>query len=166
MGRHDAIITIRAFEPEDLPAYQRIHAHPAVVLQTMQPPHVALSELQGTIANMPNERNLVAEFERAIAGFGALMLFSGRRAHAATLGLAVDPDHYGKGVETALLGALLDLGERWYGVRRFETRVYTDDTPAIALYTSFGFEIEATHRQFAQRDGAFADAHTMARLVT
>jgi putative acetyltransferase len=42
--------------------------------------------------------------------------------------------------------------------------VYVDNAPAIALYKRNGFEIEGTHREFAFRGGAFADAHAMARI--
>ena len=166
MSSQVAGISIRAMEPEDLPAYNRIHNHPDVVLEIMQPPYVALSERLERIRNTPNVRNLVAVLDGATVGFGDLTLFSGRRSHAASFGLAVDPTHSGKGVGSALLTALLDLGERWYGIRRFEIKVYADNERAIALLERFGFEIEATHRRFAQRDGVYADAYTMARLVS
>ena len=34
----------------------------------------------------------------------------------------------------------------------------------MKLYRKFGFEIEGTHRKYAFRDGAYVDAHTMARV--
>lgn len=161
-----ANITIRAMEPEDLPAFSRVFSHPDVVPQIIWPPYLALSELPERVRNTPDLRNLVAEIDGEVVGFGDLNLFGGRRAHAASFGIAVDPAHFGKGVGSALVREILNLGERWYGIRRFEIKVYADNERAIALYRRFGFEIEATHRQFAQRDGVFADAYTMARLMT
>jgi putative acetyltransferase len=43
--------------------------------------------------------------------------------------------------------------------------VYTDNEPAIARYKKFGFSVEGTLRQYAFRDGQFADVHVMARLA-
>lgn len=49
-------------------------------------------------------------------------------------------------------------------LRRVELTVYTDNEPAIALYRKFGFVEEGTLRDYAFRDGEFADALSMARL--
>jgi putative acetyltransferase len=34
----------------------------------------------------------------------------------------------------------------------------------IALYEKCGFEMEGTHRRYAFREGAYADAYSMARI--
>ena len=39
-----------------------------------------------------------------------------------------------------------------------------ENPPAMRLYKKLGFEIEGTHRKYAFRDGAYVDAHTMARV--
>jgi putative acetyltransferase len=70
------------------------------------------------------------------------------------------------GVGSALLAALIDTGERWLGLNRLQVSVFTDNHRAIALYRRFGFEVEVPHRASAFRDGALADAHTMARIAT
>jgi len=69
-------------------------------------------------------------------------------------------------VGTALLAAAIDIADNWMGYRRLELTVYTDNAAAIALYRKFGFEIEGTHRGYAFRNGAYVDAHTMARLLS
>lgn len=166
MTDQEVEIVIRAMEPDDWPDYLRILNAPEVISQTSLPPFAAVSERGDRPTNTQSERNLVAEIDSAIVGFGTLILYRDRRAHAASLALAVDPDHHGAGVGSTILQALLDLGERWYGIRRFELTVYTDNQRAVALYERFGFEIEATHRQFALRDGEYADAYAMARLVS
>ena len=48
-----------------------------------------------------------------------------------------------------------DYADRWAGVLRLELTVFVDNTPAIALYRKFGFEIEGTNRAFALRDGTY-----------
>jgi putative acetyltransferase len=92
-----------------------------------------------------------------------LRRFNGRRVHVGEIGLGVHDDHVRTGVGSAMLSALIDTGERWLGLTRLELSVYTDNEPALALYRKIGFVIEGTHQAYAFRDGAFADAHCMAR---
>jgi putative acetyltransferase len=70
----------------------------------------------------------------------------------------------GKGVGRALVGTMVDFADRWLPVTRLELTVFTDNERAIALYRSFGFEVEGTHRDYALRDGRHADVLAMARL--
>jgi putative acetyltransferase len=87
-----------------------------------------------------------------------------RQRHAAMLGISVARDAQRQGVGTALMQALCDFADRWMQVLRIQLEVYTDNAAAIALYRNFGFEIEATLRGFALRDGAYVDSYSMARL--
>ncbi len=41
--------------------------------------------------------------------------------------------------------------------------MYRNDA-GIPLYEKFGFEMERTHRRYALREGAYADAYSMARI--
>ena len=108
--------------------------------------------------------SLVAVLDDRIVGSAALDRHQGRRGHAATLGMGVHDDWVGRGIGTALMGALVDTADRWLGLRRLELTAYTDNHPALALYRRFGFVIEGTHRAFALRAGRYVDAHAMARL--
>jgi putative acetyltransferase len=78
--------------------------------------------------------------------------------------MAVRDDRQGKGVGTKLLEAALDLADNWLGLTRLDLRVFADNSPAIALYRKFGFEVGGTHKRFALRGGEYADADVMARL--
>ena len=113
----------------------------------------------------PDTIAIVACRGEVIVGAADLRRFSGRRMHAGEIGLGVHDDHVRTGVGSALLSALIDAGERWLGLTRLELAVYTDNQPALALYQKFGFVIEGTHQAYAFRDGAFADAHCMARVM-
>ena len=73
-------------------------------------------------------------------------------------------DWQGKGVDTALMEACLDLADNWLGLTRLDLRVYVDNATVISLYERFGFEIEGTHKRFAFRKGEYVDAYVMARL--
>ena len=88
-----------------------------------------------------------------------------RRRHAATFGMGVKGSARRLGVGSALVGAAVNLCEKWINVTRIELEVYTDNAAAIALYSKHGFIIEGTCRHYAFRDGQFVDAHIMARLL-
>lgn len=157
-------ITIRAFEESDIGSLHRVYSHQEVVRETLDAPFATLDERSKRFTSTENSRILVAELDGEPAGFGDLTRYARRRAHAARIGLAVDPSLFGRGVGSALMEALIDLGERWYGIKRFELMVFADNTRAIDLYRRFGFEVEATHRRFALRDGEHADTYSMSRL--
>ncbi len=78
--------------------------------------------------------------------------------------MMVRDDWQGKGVGTALMQAAIDLADKWLNLTRLELDVYTDNEPAIKLYTKFGFTIEGTNVNYAFRDGQFVDVYLMARL--
>ena len=59
---------------------------------------------------------------------------------------------------------VLAQADNWLNILRIELTVYTDNVAALRLYQKFGFVIEGTHRAYALRDGAYVDAHAMARL--
>ena len=78
--------------------------------------------------------------------------------------MGVHDDHAGRGIGTALMGALVEAADRWYAVRRLELGVFTDNLRAIALYRRFGFEEEGVARGDAFRDGRYVDVLRMARV--
>ena len=53
----------------------------------------------------------------------------------------------------------LDPGCGEFFLTRLGLEVYTDNEPAIRLYTKFGFEIEGTLRRSAFRNGQFVDSY-------
>ena len=159
-------ITIRRAEPADYEAVQAIYAAPKAQAGTLQLPFPSLDlwrqRLQVVDAN--------AHVLLACAGddvVGQLGVYAGtqpRRRHVGDIGMGVRDDWQGRGVGTALLGAAIDLADRWLQLRRLELQVYADNTTGIALYARHGFIEEGRHRDFAFRDGAFVDALSMARL--
>ena len=63
---------------------------------------------------------------------------------------------------------LLSDAQEWaiaQGVHRLQLRVMTHNAPAIALYRSFGFEIEGTLRDHLKIKDRFVDQHVMAKLL-
>lgn len=85
-------------------------------------------------------------------------------ADRAGIGIQVDQNYQDMGVGSALLAAAVDLADNWLNLHRLELEVFIDNERAIALYRKFGFQIEATQRREAFRNGAYADTYWMGRL--
>jgi putative acetyltransferase len=157
-------VLVRELRPDDIPAINAIHNQRAVAASTLQIPVLTEAERAERWKPGPDLRMIVAEADGQVVGLAGLTLHTRRRAHVGAIGMGVDERVHGRGVGTALLAALLDLADNWYNLRRLELEVYTDNQAGIRLYQRSGFTIEGTHRAYAYRDGAFADAYTMARL--
>lgn len=99
-----------------------------------------------------------------IAGEAGLHRGELDRAHVAGLGIHVATVYQGMGIGTALMRGLLDLADNWLNLHRVELEVFSDNERGVALYKKMGFEIEATMRRYAYRDGAYTDAFKMGRL--
>jgi putative acetyltransferase len=161
-------IIIRAMREADLPALIRLRNMPGVRWGTLATPFQSVQQggtWHSSAMNASENVFLVACAGEELAGTASLFRARPvRRAHTATLGIMVADGWQGKGVGTALFAALTDLADNWLNLHRLELAVYTDNIPALALYKKFGFEIEATERMDAFREGRFADSHLMARL--
>ena len=158
---------IRRIEPTDFEAVHQIFAGPRVVWGSLQLPYPSLENWRKRLAEPPEGFfGLVACVETEVVGhLGVETLpHKVRRRHAGQLGMAVRDDWQGKGIGTALMQAAVDLADKWLNLRRLELEVFTDNEPAIRLYTKFGFQIEGTLAGFAFREGQFVDVYTMARL--
>jgi putative acetyltransferase len=161
-------ITVRRTEPDDFEALQRVFGDPRVIAGTLQLPLPSAEMWRQRLWEREEGLfSLVACVEDEVVGEISLHATPTRwrMRHVASIGMAVRDDWQGKGVGTALMQAVLDLADNWLNLSRIELRVYTDNTPAIALYEKFGFEIEGTHRRMAFRNGEYVDGYSMARIV-
>ncbi len=163
-------ITVRRTSVNDAAAIARLMADPAVYAGLMQLPYPDedgwRAKLTESLAPGKTDLLLSAELDGKVVGSCGLHPASPalRRRHALMLGISVLPEAQGRGVGSALMAAMCDYADRWAGALRLELTVYVDNTPAVALYRKFGFEIEGTLKGYAMRDGAYADVYTMARF--
>jgi putative acetyltransferase len=160
-------ITIRAAEPSDYEAIRETMMQPKAQAGTLQVPLTSLEVFKKRAAELqPTDHILVAEIDGRVVGNCGLIGYGRhvRRKHAVSLGISVHDEFAGMGVGSALMKAALDLADNWLDYTRIELEVFTDNAEAIALYKKFGFEIEGTHRQYAFRNGVFADVYSMARV--
>ena len=159
-------IAIRAQEPADAEAINRILMQPGVLPTTLQTPYTPLAVRREQAAtHPPGLHRLVAELDGTLVGAASLMAFQRpRRTHAGEIGLAVDEAYQGRGVGTALLRELLMLADRWLGLRRVELSVAAGNAHAIRLYERHGFVVEGRLRGYCLTDGAYTDVLVMGRL--
>jgi len=159
-------VLVRAVELEDMPAIAEVLAQPRAIWGTLQVPYTSVETRQKRhLATPAGHTLLAAVIERKVVGTAGLHpMENRRRAHAASVGMAVHDAYAGRGVGSALLTALLEQADRWLNFKRVELTVWVDNQRAITLYERSGFEREGLLRAYAWRDGAYVDAVSMARL--
>ena len=111
---------------------------------------------------------LVAEDGGEIVGYvavGRATRLESNRHVADIRGLAVAPDHQGRGLGRALVRAALDAA-RERGARKVTLRVLGPNTAARALYESCGFVVEGVRRHEFLLDGRYVDDVLMARHLS
>ncbi|WP_341312626.1 GNAT family N-acetyltransferase [Paraburkholderia sp. IMGN_8] len=159
-------ITIKALEQSDMASFAEIMSLPGVRRGTLSVGYRNAEKIAAWHErHLKGSVSVCAWLEGRMVGHAGLTVFRPCRAHSAELGLAVHDAYHGRGVGTALLRALTETADASLGLRRLELQVFTDNTPAIALYRKFGFVEEGVSRGYAMRDGILADALHMARLA-
>jgi L-phenylalanine/L-methionine N-acetyltransferase len=160
-------VRIRPAGMRDVDDLHRIRIAPGAAAETLAVPSISPEEFRaglGRALENPDNHMLVAELGGKVVGGVNLAVNRGRRAHTATLGIAVRDDHWCRGIGRQLLSAALDLADLWLGLHRVELEVYSDNARAIALYSGFGFIAEGIKRSGAVRDGRYVDILVMGRL--
>lgn len=159
-------LEIRSAEPADFAALQSLHALPRVIHGTLQVPFTSQEVWRERCTDRPdNVRLLVACAQGEVIGCVGLVICTAvRRRHAGELGLTVHDHWQRRGVGSRLLGAVVELADRWLNLSRLELTVFTDNAPAIALYEKFGFRREGRLERYAFRNGEYTDVFAMARL--
>jgi putative acetyltransferase len=159
--------TIRRAEPGDYAGVARSFQDESVYSGTLQTPYTSLELWRKRMAEpAENDFMLLACAGEEIIGHAGLHPMGKwpRRAHAMGIGIGVVGAWQGRGVGSALMGAIVDLADNWLNVFRLELTVYVDNERAIRLYRKFGFELEGTHKSYALRAGQYVDALFMARI--
>ncbi|MCP5100111.1 MAG: GNAT family N-acetyltransferase [Chloroflexi bacterium] len=161
----DTAVSIRTPLPADLSDLYQLSIHPAVGRTTMQMPSAEFPPFQAH--RQPHQKGLyryVAVVDKQVVGQAALHAYDKpQQAHSASLGMMVAPSHWGIGIGSKLMEALLELADNWLNLKRIDLEVNTDNPAGIHLYQKFGFKIEGTKRFHTYGDGRWADSHTMAR---
>ncbi|WP_017518507.1 GNAT family N-acetyltransferase [Pseudomonas nitroreducens] len=159
-------IHIERCTEQHIEALTALYNEPAVARQVLQMPYQAPALWRKRMCL--DEEGLVtlaAMHQGELVGTATLdKCIRLRRSHAGSIGMGVAVAWQGRGIGSRLLAELLEIADNWMNLRRVELTVYSDNEPAISLYRKFGFVEEGTLRDYAYRDGEFADALSMARL--
>jgi L-phenylalanine/L-methionine N-acetyltransferase len=159
-------ITTRPLQPADADDIHAITTSLAVLPTTVTVPFTSRASVAEEIANQdPNRHVLGAVLRGRVVGYGGLIV--GKRArtrHCGHLFVEVHERSQGKGVGTALVGAILDLADRWLGLARVQLEVNADNDRAVRLYERFGFEREGRLRGNILSNGRYVDSFVMGRV--
>ena len=153
---------IRAMSPADLSALYDIYIEKEVVNNNRYSPDIKREEFD--LMFNGNQHNFVA-VETGGEMFGHLAIITTekpRLKHSASFGIVVAKASRGKGVGRFLMGHL----ENELDLVRLELEVHANNKAALALYKSFGFEIEGTKRKAVLVEDELIDIVIMSRVLT
>ena len=131
------------------PFLYRLYMHPVTnpwLLYEVQPMEEFLPELR-----MLTERQMlyIYSHEGEAVGMFKLQPMKHRNSHIVYLGgVAIDPDHAGRGLGTDMIRSAVDLA-RTKGFKRMELTVATTNERAIRLYERAGFRFEGVLRDYS-----------------
>jgi L-phenylalanine/L-methionine N-acetyltransferase len=158
-------VEIRPFHIDDSEAIWRLLRQPGVLETTMTLPSQRIEQRRQFYEELGDDDHVfVAVRHGEVAGSAGLHVGRGRRRHSATLGIAVSATHQRTGVGDALMRAVLDVADRWLGLRRVELGVLVGNHAARKLYEKHGFTNEGVLRQSIAGEGELRDELWMARL--
>jgi putative acetyltransferase len=151
---------------KDIEQLWNLFRHPLVARTTLQMPTQEISLTESRMKTQaPGLHRYVAVVEGKVVGQISIHQSSRpREAHAAGLGMMVDPDYWGMSIGTQLMDTVLDLADNWLNLKRVELEVNIDNPAGVRLYEKAGFVIEGTKRFHTYGDGRWADSYFMARV--
>lgn len=118
--------------------------------------------------NQLQERNVlyIFEHEGKDAGMFKLIPYTHRARHIAYLGgVAIHPDHHGKGLGLKMMQEIIEFGNT-KNLLRIELSTAVNNAKAIRLYEQVGFEREGVLRKYThlKKENVFLDELMMSYL--
>jgi RimJ/RimL family protein N-acetyltransferase len=109
---------------------------------------------------------IIAEMDDQIVGqLNVMASHKPRLFHVGEFGISVRKSHWGLGVGSALMQAMVDWAKQSGVIRKLNLMVRADNEKAQGLYKKFGFEYEGTNRRDMIINGQMHDAHYMGLLI-
>jgi len=162
-------VTIRPAARSDAPAMAAIY-NQAVARSTAtfdtEPESVEARERWLDEHTAPQHPVLVAERGGRVVGWASLSSYSSRCAYVATVEASayIDEDETGRGLGSALSGALLEAG-RAGGVHAVLARICTENTASLAMSRKLGFFEVGIMREVGVKFGRSLDVMILEKLV-
>jgi len=162
-------ITVRPATEDDAEAFAKVFSDRSASNGTLQHPYTSLEVWRTRLAANVGTRQVVlaAVVNGRVVGNAGIHAVSDnpREKHVCSLGISIMHGYQGRGVGRALMNACLDYADHWANYARVELTVHADNTRAIKLYESLGFQHEGRLRDFSFREGGYVDALFMGRLT-
>ena len=163
-------ITVRAATEEDAEAFAKVFSDRSASNGTLQHPYSSPEIWRSRLAGNVGTRQVIlaAIVNGRVVGNAGLHAISDnpRQKHVCSLGISITSAYQGRGVGRTLMNACLDFADHWANYSRVALTVHADNTRAIKLYESLGFQHEGRLRDFSFREGGYVDALFMARLTS
>jgi len=162
------VIGVRPGEDQDLPALTGIYNHYVEhTVATFDVEPFSVDGRRGWLrhyAETGPHRLLVAEVDGAVAGYATSGTFRTKPAYARTVETTVycDPQVTGRGVGSALYGALLDLLVD-EGVHRAYAGIALPNAASEALHHRFGYRDVGTFTEVGRKHGRWVDVRWYGR---
>ncbi|MCZ4292631.1 GNAT family N-acetyltransferase [Vibrio sinaloensis] len=155
---------IRTMSSADLSALYDIYIDKEVVNSNRYLPDIKREEFDSMFND--SQHNFVAvDTDGEILGHLSIITTEKTRLkHSASFGIAVAKASRGKGVGRFLMEHLLSYSDKTLDLSRLELEVHANNTAALALYKSFGFEIEGTKRKAVLVEDELTDIVLMSRV--
>jgi putative acetyltransferase len=158
-------VEIRPVRPDDAEAKYVLRRQAGSIDNTLALPSNRIDETRARIASLgPNDHSFLAVVDGQVVGMAGLHVATGKLRHTAGIGMSVHDRFQGRGIGRKLLSALLDIADNYLGLVRVELEVFPDNTRAIKLYESCGFQHEGRKRKHVWRHGEFQDILIMGRV--
>nr|WP_240457521.1 GNAT family N-acetyltransferase [Vibrio neptunius] len=157
---------IRKMSSADLPALYDIYTDKEVVNNNRYLPDIKREEFDSMFND--SQLNFVAvESDGELLGHLAIHSTpKPRLKHSASFGIAVAKTSRGKGVGRFLMEYLLSYCDEQLNLTRLELEVHANNVAALALYKSFGFEVEGIKRKAVFVEDYLIDIVIMSRVRT
>jgi L-phenylalanine/L-methionine N-acetyltransferase len=158
-------IEIRPVRPEDAEAIHQLRLLPSIIDNTMAIPSERLLDNRRRVEGYgPDDHMFVAVLDGQVVGMAGLQVGPRKLRHSGSVGMMVHDQFQGQGIGRELLETLLHVADNFLGLVRVELEVYPDNTRAIKLYESCGFEHEGRKRKAVWRHGEHQDIVMMGRI--
>lgn len=113
------------------------------------------------IASREKDIMLVAIDDDEVVGIGNIGgNMRERISHQARLAISIRQSHWGQGIGSKMMQALLDFAKS-EAIEIITLEVYRDNETAIKLYKKFGFEEIGYFKNFSKVNGVYKDAIIM-----
>ncbi|MCV3263345.1 GNAT family N-acetyltransferase [Vibrio harveyi] len=151
----------------DLPALYDIYTDKEVVNNNRYLPDIKREEFDSMFNDSQLNFYVAVESDGELLGHLAINSTpKPRLKHSASFGIAVAKTSRGKGVGRFLMEYLLSYCDEQLNLTRLELEVHANNVAALALYKSFGFEVEGTKRKAVLVEDDLIDIVIMSRVQT